>query len=105
LYKIEITKPAEKDLLDAALYIKEQLLNPAAANRLLDEAEKVILSLGSMPERQALVNDEVLARSGLRSVPVLNYTIFYAVREERSTIVIHRILYSRRDWASLMKSE
>ena len=51
MYKIEITKPAEKDIVDAAIYIMDQLQNPTAANRLLDEVEKAVQSLNAMPQR------------------------------------------------------
>ena len=105
MYHIEITKPAEQDVLDAAKYIDEQLLNPVAANRLLDEAEKAILSLDNMPSRHALVNDDVLARLGIRFMPVLNYLIFYTIREERKTVVIQRFLYNRRDWGAILKGD
>ncbi|MDR2589995.1 MAG: type II toxin-antitoxin system RelE/ParE family toxin [Oscillospiraceae bacterium] len=103
MYKVEITKPAEKDILEAAKYISEQLLNPVAANRLLDEAEKALLSLDNMPYRHALVNDEVLARLGIRFMPVLNHTAFYTVREDSKTVVVQRFLYSRRNWAIILK--
>jgi len=105
LYSIEITKPAENDILDAARYISEQLLNKTATCRLLDEAEKAILSLDNMPERHALVNDDALAALGIRFMPVLNYTVFYVVREEKKTVVIQRFLYSRRDWLTIIKNE
>ena len=105
MYSIEITKPAENDILDAARYINDQLLNKTAAQRLLDEAEKAILSLDNMPERHAIVSDEALAKLGIRFMPVLNYTVFYVVRENKKTVVIQRFLYSRRDWSTILKDE
>ena len=103
MYSIEITKPAENDILDAARYISEQLLNTSAACRLLDEAEKAILSLDNMPERHAFVNDDDLAKLGIRFMPVMGYTVFYVVREEKKTVVIQRFLYSKRNWSTILK--
>ena len=105
MYSINITEPAESDLLEAASYIAEQLLNPSAAGRLLDDVENAIYSLSDMPQRHALVNDEVLARSGIRFMPVGNYLVFYIIREEKKTVVIQRVLYGRRDWASILRNE
>jgi len=105
LYHIDITEPAENDILDAANYIAEQLLNPSAALNLVDEAEKAIYSLSDMPQRHALVNDDTLAGLGIRFMPVKNYLVFYAVREEKKTVVIQRFLYGRRDWATILTSD
>ena len=105
MYKIDITKPAEKDILDAAIYIMDQLQNPTAANKLLDEVEKAVQSLDTMPQRYSIVKDGVLARSGYRFMPVLNYLVFYIIREEINTVVIHRFLYGRRDWLTILKND
>ncbi|MCL2248935.1 MAG: type II toxin-antitoxin system RelE/ParE family toxin [Oscillospiraceae bacterium] len=102
MYHIEITAPAERDILEAARYINEQLLNPSAANRLLDKAEEAIASLSDMPKRYALVRDETLAQSGIRLMPVLNYLVFYTVRDKRNCVVIQRFLYKKRDWTSIL---
>jgi toxin ParE1/3/4 len=105
LYSINITEPAENDIHEAAIYIIEQLLNPPAAGRLVDAIENAIYSLSDMPQRHALVNDDVLARLRIRFMPVNNYLVFYIIREEKRTVVIQRILYGRRDWVSILKRE
>ena len=105
MYHIDITEPAEIDMIEAASYIAGQLLNPSAAGRLLDDAETAILSLENMPQRHALVNDEDLARLGIRFIPVNNYLVFYVIREEKQTVVIQRFLYGKRDWVNILKSE
>jgi len=105
LYHIDITEPAENDLHDAVKYITEQLLNPSAAERLIDDTEHAVNSLSNMPDRHALVKDEVLARLGFRFIPVNNYLVFYIIREEIKTVVIQRFLYGRRDWVNILKSE
>jgi len=105
LYHVDITKPAENDIYDAAKYIAEQLLNPSAADRLIDDIEHVVNSLNNMPDRHPLVSDEVLARLGFRFIPVNNYLIFYIIREDIKTVVIQRFLYGRRDWVNILKCE
>jgi len=105
LYHIDITEPAEGDIIEAVKYITEQLLNPSAAGKLLDDAENAIYSLTDMPQRHALVKDDDLAILGFRFMPVNNYLIFYIVREDKKTVVIQRFLYGRRDWVTILKNE
>ena len=105
MYHIDITEPAENDIIEAVNYIAEQLLNPSAAGKLLDDAERTIFSLSHMPHRYALVKEDDLARLGFRFVPVNNYLVFYIIREEKKTVVIQRFLYGRRDWENILKYE
>jgi len=105
LYSIEITEPAENDIKDAMKYIAEQLLNPLAADKLINDVEYAINSLSDMPQRHALLSDGDLARLGFRFMPVNNYLVFYSVRDEKNTVVIQRFLYGRRDWANILKCD
>jgi addiction module RelE/StbE family toxin len=105
LYQIDITEPAEKDIIETVKYIFEQLLNPTAAGKLVDDIEKAIYSLADMPQRHALVKDDDLAGLGFRFMPVNKYLVFYVIREERNTVVIQRVLYGRRDWVAILKNE
>jgi len=86
MYHVDITEPAEHDMLEAAKYIAEKFQNLQAANRLLDEADDAIFSLEEMPYRYPLVNDDYLASLGMRFILVRNYIVFYIVREERKTV-------------------
>ena len=56
-----------------------------------------------MPERYAVVDDEILSREGFRFIQIKNYLLFYVVRKETKTVVIQRFLYSRRDWMNILK--
>ena len=105
MYFLDITSLAETDIFEAAKYIKEQLLNPTAADNLIDTVEMAINSLSVMLSRHALVNDDSLAIEGIRFIPVKNYLIFYTIREERRTVVIQRFLHGRRDWIAILKGE
>ncbi|MDR2132502.1 MAG: type II toxin-antitoxin system RelE/ParE family toxin [Clostridiales Family XIII bacterium] len=102
-YRIDVTKSAERDLFEAARYVAADLQNPVAAGALLDAAAEAIDSLGEMPLRCAPAKDEALAARGIRILPVRNFLVFYAVREEKKTIVIERFLYGRRDWLTILR--
>ena len=101
-YNLVITDPAETDMADIGFYIAQTLGSPIASHNLLDELDNQILSLEAMPKRYPLVSDSRLAGLGIRSVPVKNYLIFYTVDDNTHSVVIIRVLYNKRDWASLI---
>jgi plasmid stabilization system protein ParE len=105
MYNIDITGPAEQDIRKAVEYIDTELQNRIAAENLLDDIENAILSLSEMPLRHSLVADKALASQGFRFVPVNNYLVFYIVRESRKTVVIERVIYKKRNWATILKEE
>jgi plasmid stabilization system protein ParE len=103
IYDIHITRAAERDLSSAADYIEFVLLNPQAADDLLDEAEKEIGELSTLPEKFAPADDPVLKAWGIRFTLVKNYIAFYVISEESHTIYIVRFLYGKRDWITILK--
>ena len=102
-YEVHITSAAERDINGAADHIEYVLLNPQAAEALLDEVEEKVTNLLSFPKRRQIVDDPVLKTWGIRYVPVKNYLAFYVVSEERQTIYVVRFLFARRDWLSILK--
>ena len=90
MYKINITKPAENDIISCTKYIAVELQNITPANNLLDSIEKSIFSLNEMPYRCPQVSDLILSNQGLRFIQIENYLLFYTIREEIKTVVIQR---------------
>ncbi|MCM1328814.1 MAG: type II toxin-antitoxin system RelE/ParE family toxin [Ruminococcus sp.] len=105
MYEVNITQTARADLLKAALYIAETLNNKAAADRLLDTAEKELSSLADFPERSPLVRDAFLSANGIRMLMIKKYLAFYVVRSETNSVTVLRIIHSRRDWAAVLKED
>ena len=103
-YQIHITKIAERDLNRAVDHIEFALKNPQAADRLLDDTEREIMSLATMPERYVLVDDPLLAAWGIRFVQIKNYLAFYMVSKETQTVHIIRFLYGKSDWVSILRN-
>jgi toxin ParE1/3/4 len=103
VYRIDITEFAEQDISKAVRYIAADLQTQTAADNLLSDVADAINSLEEMPLRHVLADDETLAECGIRFFSVHNYLVFYAVREERKTVVIERFLYGRRDWVAILK--
>ena len=102
-YRIHITKTAERDVNRAVDHIEFSLKNPQAADRLMDATEHEIMSLATMPERYALVDDPLLAAWGIRFVQINNYLAFYMISKETQTVNIIRFLYGKSDWVSILR--
>jgi addiction module RelE/StbE family toxin len=101
-YNIEITEPAEKDLLEIGNYIANELLEPDIAVKVVNKIAEAVLDLEVMPYRNTLVADDRLAIQGFRKIIVDNFIVFYIVSEERKIVTIVRILYGKRDWINLL---
>lgn len=101
-YKVIIQDSAQRDLRGIWDYIAVELREPATAARLLDRLEKLIASLGEMPERHAALKDELLRAKDIRKMPVDNYIVFYHVSEESQSVAVLRVLYGRRDWEHIL---
>ena len=82
---------ARQDLLDIWAYIAVHG-SSAIADKELHEIDRVCLTLGGWPE-YGKARDDV--RSGLRSVSVSRYVVFY--RATKDAIEIVRVLDERRD--------
>lgn len=97
-YKIKIYPTAKQDLLDIIDYLNT--LSSEAALRYYDLLTEQIAGLSYMPERCPRPKDLALAAKGYRYLIVENYLVFYVVSGD--TVQIRRILYSRRDYRSLL---
>ncbi|MCD8174407.1 MAG: type II toxin-antitoxin system RelE/ParE family toxin [Phascolarctobacterium sp.] len=102
-YNTHITKKAKQDMVEAADYIEFTLLNPDAADALLDKAEAEMDALSEFPKRNKLVDDAILASCGIRFIVINNYLAFYVISEEDATVHFIRFLYAKRNWAHILK--
>ncbi len=102
-YDIYITAAADADLNKAADYIDHILMNPQAADDLLDEAERQIINLSTFPEKYSLVEDPVLNAWGIRLMLVKDYLVFYVISEDEKRVYIVRFLHSRQNWAAVLR--
>lgn len=103
-YEVHITRAAENDLNEAADYIEFVLLNPQAADDLLNTVEETLPTLAQYAQRYALVDEPVLRAWGIRFVQIKNYLAFYTISEEEQKVYIVRFLYGKRNWISILKN-
>ena len=104
-FSLHITKKAEDDMQAAADYIEFTLLNPQAADDLLDRAELEIGSLSELPCTHQLVSDPFLNALGIRFVMVNDYIAFFLIDEKEKTVYIVRFLHEKRNWIQILKDE
>lgn len=101
-YSVDISEPAEEDLLSIAKYIASQFSAPETALEMMEHLETAMLSLSHMPERYPLVKDERLAQLGYRKLSVKNYIVFFSIDEKNKVVDVERILYGRRNWIYIL---
>ena len=101
-YDIVISDMAKQDIRDTAAYIRCELQEPAVAQQTSEAILDAILTLEWMPARASLVRDKRLAGQHIRRLIVKNYSVFFRINEAEQSVEIVRILYSRRDWSSIL---
>jgi len=105
VYSLIFSKLYYDDIAESTDYIADTLKSPMAALRLLDEADKKLITIKNNPSHRPLVNDEYLAKLGYRFKMVKNYILFYIIGEDNKHIKIVRFLYGRMDWITILKEK
>lgn len=99
---MEITPPAQRDLMGIYAYIAETLKEHASAAGTYHAIKKEIQTLRSMPERYAVIDEPPYREMGMRTLPARNYLVFYLTNRENKAVTVLRILYNRREWRHLL---
>ena len=97
-YKVDVSEPAENDLMDVVRYIASQLSAPISALHMMELFEEAMAELSDMPQRCPLVADERLSQMGYRKLILKNYIVFFSIDEKNKVVNVERILFGRRDW-------
>lgn len=96
-YRIIYTPRARSDLLDISTYITYVLSEPDISRNLLQSLHQSITKLSFFPYMFPLVQDTILHNKAIRHMPYKNYSIYYEVIEIMHIVIIHRIVYNKRD--------
>ena len=99
-YNIKYLPSFYRDLDGITDYIKYELQNEAAANRLVDEIENEINKRLKNPESFEKFQTRRKRLNAYYRIYVKNYTIFYVVKD--STMEVRRIIYSKRNFEKLI---
>ena len=97
-YKINYLDTAQNDLLNIAEHISNILRNPSAARRQAMRIRDAIDYAAENPYMYPVYYPVEKLKHDYRRIPAGRYLVFYWVEEERKTIHIARVLYSRRNY-------
>lgn len=100
-YQLSYLPLFQKDLTDAVHYIADELKNPSAANRFVDDIEKAILKRLLNPLSFQAVPSNRIRKYPYYRIHVKNFSIYYVVIG--STMEVRRLLYRRRNIDSLLQ--
>ena len=104
LYSFVLTEIAEEDVDEILDYIANDLLNPEAAADFADELSEKLEEVCKMPKTGRPVHNPYLKRDDVRRILVKNYIAYYLINEEKSQIVVLRVVYNKRDQNKVLKS-
>ena len=90
--RVIVSKEARSDLVSIRDYIRDELLSPDAAQRILAELKKSISSLAHYPGRG---NALIAVHTEYRYLICEHYCVFYLCMEEEVLVV--RVLHQRQD--------
>lgn len=102
-YKVKITPQASEQILEIFNYISNTLKEPVVAERLFDKLRESVLSLGTMPRRVALIDEEPWKSHGIHKMPVKNFIVYFWINEELKQVHIIAVIYGRRDQLERLK--
>ncbi|MCL2401091.1 MAG: type II toxin-antitoxin system RelE/ParE family toxin [Oscillospiraceae bacterium] len=97
-YSVKIFPTAQNDLRDIVDYLNS--LSSDVAIKYYDLIIEKVGTLTTMPERCPLAKDTQLRLRGYRTLLINNYIVFYIIN--RKTVEIRRILFSKRQYESLL---
>lgn len=97
-YEIKLSIKAKDDLKSIVLYIKNNLNEPAIANKYAKIIREEIQTLGYYPQKFAVIDDSSVKDLNFRKLIIKNYIAFYRVKEENKIVNVERILYGASNW-------
>ena len=98
---VDIAPEALAAIQSDADYIRDELSNPDAAQRMCRAIMDRIKTLASHPEAGSPIKTESLLLLHYRFVVVFNRLIFYRV--EKNCVHVVRVIYQRRDYERLLE--
>jgi addiction module RelE/StbE family toxin len=93
-YSVKLYARASRDLEEIFKYIANNLSEPLAAEKLIDDLENAIINLEFFPERGAIRQIGLYANKGYRQLFVKNYVIIYKVLNEQREVHVVTIRYA-----------
>ncbi len=99
-YRLKLFPLAQADMESIFAYLAEELKNPTAAVRQIDDFERGFQTVCDFPESCPLVDNEYIKDKTLRKLIVNNYIAFFRIKDEEIQVV--RVLYGMRNYQDLL---
>lgn len=101
-FKILITDEAIKDVAEQILYIKNNLCNPAAADKLFTDLQQESVRLGQFPLKGS--DTKITYRNyAIHKKVYQSYLFFYILDDISDTIIILRVLKNIMNWPGILR--
>ena len=97
MYEITFTPTATAQLTSITNYITNELFNPSASVKLLEEIMKKIDILKEYPQLYPIVKDKNRKSNDVRRIIVNLFNVYYWINEKEKKIFIASVLYGKRD--------
>lgn len=102
MYQVNVSGLARRDLQNIIEYIREDLENPPAAERIAEVILGGMEALKQFPEQGRSLGKIIQSAEMYRYLVCEKYLIFY--RFEKGAVYIDRILHGRQDYLRLLFS-
>ncbi len=96
-YSVVLSPEALNDIDGIYSYIAVALCEKEIAAKMIRQIENSILSLGEMPKRFKLYDEEPWRSRGLHVMNVKKYLVFYIPDDNTQTVNVLRVIYGSRD--------
>ena len=98
-YAVEVSNDAKSDIVSIYEYIKDELMNPTAATKFIEDTDEAVTSLESFPYSHMVRPDSKLF-GGLEKRQYFyrkKYVMFYVIMEDRRLVRIIKVAYAPSD--------
>lgn len=95
-YRVEISRDAQNDMLVIYGYIRDELLNPSAAVKFLEDTDSAISGLGDFPYAHMVrPGSKLIEGVEKRQFPYRkSYCLFYIIKEDVKIVRVIKVSYS-----------
>lgn len=104
-YQLEFTPLAYHDIDRALEYVRVQLANETASEKLLEKIGRKIETICNFPYAFPDCRYYFISEENYRHTLIGNYVLFFRVLEERHAVQILRFVYAHRDFSALQMEE
>lgn len=101
-FDITFTAKARSDLRQIHAYISKNLQNPTSATKIIIKILDKISILKLFPYRGNIFLQAKPEFGEIRTIKTKTYLILYSITNQPPTIIIHRIIYARRDLSAVL---